>query len=371
MVLGGAALLSAAVRALFFTSGRVPHYQIQLRFSLARRKELDTIRRTIRMAASAAVCTGFPAFPGAALSSRSGTGTVQTVISTWLMDVESKRKFKHGFILTESDVRRLIDTVIQQLQKTTDAQLSPPKFRITFRSGVVSDVGALDDVLAQENSGSKKIIRLNYTQHTSEHNPSSISLEFINADEDDEPDAVSLRYHILGHDRDWVFVTSSLLDERFEKVRRFAPNQLGSRTVSRAVAFILFPLAMILGLFFSLPSSKGKPTPSERLEHAWSEGNIKDTVSAIIFIEREKEAQEKQKNLAAITPFAFVFGVFIVLLLVWFFFYKYYLVYNFCWGEYVEEFRRKEAARKFWLVVVAVGLALSFLGSVLANRVHW
>lgn len=144
------------------------------------------------------------------------------------MDVESRKSFKHGFILKETDLRRLIDTAIQQLEKIPGSKVGQPTFKMKFKNGVLAETPSLDEVLAQENSGSGKIIRLSYGQEaTDSPNPSHIFLEFINADEDDETGLVSLRFHVFGHSRDWVFVTSSLLEERFEKIKRFSFNQLG------------------------------------------------------------------------------------------------------------------------------------------------
>jgi hypothetical protein len=293
------------------------------------------------------------------------------------MDVEAKRTFKYGFVLRETDLRRLIDTAAQQLAKVADVHIGEPSFRMKFRNGVFANASGLDEVFEQENTGSKQIIRLRYeqsaTKPSSTSEPSRILLEFVNADADEEPGYVSLRYQVFGHDRDWVFVTSSVLEERFEKMKRFALNQVGTRGWGRLVFLFIFSL-FPLGIYFSqfaFDSARKQPTPSQKLQAAASSGQIKDALGALIFLEQQREAKEHTAEISVVKPFGYLFAGGAVLILVWAFFYKYYPVYNFCWGEYIEEFRKKEAARRFWLVVVLIGLVLSFIGSMLANKLHW
>jgi len=282
------------------------------------------------------------------------------------MDVEARKSFKYGFVLKESDLRRLVDLARQQLEKAENGGVKPPHFNIKFRNGALANTESLDEVLEQENIGSGQIIRLKCEQATDGSAPSRILVEFVNADQDDEVGYVSLRYHVFGHNRDWVFVTSSLLEERLEKIKRFAPNQL-SKQASRLFVAAILPIVMLGALFAAMLSPTVKV--ADRLEAAWKAGIIKDPIQALIFSQRQQESQG-----AFVWPFAAIamaIAIPVLLTLVWAFFYRYYPIYNFYWGEYVEYFNKRESARKFWLVVVAVGLVLSFLGSMLANKVHW
>jgi hypothetical protein len=73
-----------------------------------------------------------------------------------------------------------------------------------------------------------------------------------------------------------------------------------------------------------------------------------------------------------IIPIRLLIGVgafLLILVFAWLFLLRYYPVYNFCWGEYAEEFQRKESRRQFWLVIIIIGLVVSFLGSMFANNV--
>src|SRR6266702_4154876 len=133
------------------------------------------------------------------------------------MDVESRKTFKFGFVLRESDLRRLVDTISDQFRKLAGPGEHPGHhFRLKFRNGAIADNTSLDHVLAQENSGSGRIVRLHYEEEVGEEATgiTRVSIEFTDVDVDDEPGYVSIRFAVLGHDRDWVFVTSSLLEER-------------------------------------------------------------------------------------------------------------------------------------------------------------
>jgi hypothetical protein len=294
------------------------------------------------------------------------------------MDVESRRAFRSGFILKEQDLRRLVDIVKQEFAKLQNVQTRPPVCHIKFRNGVLAETNSIDEVLQQENSGSSQIIRLSYDQVTDESpEPSRIFLEFINADQDDETSSISLRYRVFGHNRDWVFVTSSLLEERFDKIKRFAPNQLATtKGTSRLMLSLLFPifLSAIVGFsfLFLARNMTNIPRPSEKLAEAVKSGQIKDPIDAIIFIESQKETGLLlfRGQLSLLKPTLIGIGLIILGIVVVWFFTKYYPIYNFCWGEYIEEFRRKERARRFWLVAVALGLLLSFIGSLLASKFH-
>ena len=46
---------------------------------------------------------------------------------------------------------------------------------------------------------------------------------------------------------------------------------------------------------------------------------------------------------------------------------RYFPIYNFCWGDYTEVFKKREAARTFWLVIIGIGFLVSVMGSIVAN----
>jgi len=289
------------------------------------------------------------------------------------MQVESKKSFNHGFTLTEAELRRTVEAVIEQFKKLVNTPVPEPFFKIKFRNGVIADTNSIDDVLNQENVGSSQIIRLKALfKNSSENEDISVEFEFINADLDEETTYTSARYSILGNSRDWVFVTSTILDERFAKVKRFAPNQLSGKGANKSVRQLLLPLltvfimiSVMIPLILIAENKKQTENPGLLLEEAFKKGEITDPIEALIFIEKGKSSGKTQ--LKELKPVFFILGGFASLIVSAFFFLKFYPIYNFCWGDYTELFNRKESVRKFVLIVIIVGIVVSFIGGILAN----
>ncbi len=289
------------------------------------------------------------------------------------MQVESKKSFNHGFTLTEAELRRTVEAVIEQFKKLVNTPVPEPSFKIKFRNGVIADTNSIDDVLNQENAGSSQIIRLKALfKNSSENEDISVEFEFINADLDEETTYTSARYSILGNSRDWVFVTSTILDERFAKVKRFAPNQLSGKGANKSVRQLLLPLltvfimiSVMIPLILITENKKQTENPGLLLEQAFKKGEITDPIEALIFIEKGKPSGKTQ--LKELKPVFFILGGFASLIVLALFFLKFYPIYNFCWGDYTELFNRKESVRKFILTVIIVGIVVSFIGGILAN----
>jgi len=304
--------------------------------------------------------------------------------------VEAKKTFTHGFVLNEADLRRFLDLFDTQLQKLALDEPLTCTYSVKFKNGVLAETPDIDQVLEQENSGSGKIVRLGIKyRHSKEDSPIAANLDFVNSDEDDEPGAISIRYSLRAEDRDWVFVTGSLLSERIEKIKRFAPNQLGGQGGARSVYRLLVPLGLVvvmLGFLFAMLSAIGnvakKQTEgtqlSEILQKGVDDGSLKDPVAVLIQIQKHQESRRKELDFSSIMSESFlVIGVVVaalplaLLLLAVVFIIRYYPIYNFVWGDYVQEFQRRESARKFWFVVIGVGIVVSCIGGLIANRINF
>jgi hypothetical protein len=302
-----------------------------------------------------------------------------------MIQVESRKTFKHGFVLTEAELRRIVDNISEQFQKL--GETPSITYKMTFRNGVIADTNSLDEVLSQENIGSGQIISLGIRYREAEPEDitalddtkmlhgTSVLLQFIDVDVEEEPGYLAIRFLIRGQSRDWVFVTSTILEERVTKIKRFAPNQISSKGPSGALFRFAIPLLVMLSLVagvFTSIRDMSKTHPGTILEESWKSGKVKDPIEAIIMAEKLRDEALIRKNsfLYFVTPLAFMVGILLVVLLIAYFFDRYYPAYNFCWGDYVEVFQRKESRRKFILVVLVVGVLVSFVGGVLANMLH-
>ena len=132
----------------------------------------------------------------------------------------------------------------------------------------------------------------------------------------------------MGEDRNWVYLTSSQLDERIAKIKLF--------TLSSNAKFVLlflstFPIVVLIlflfTLFFPTHSTLSLPTG--------------DIILAIVFL----------ILLAA--------GV-----IAYFYFFS---LFNFCWGDYTAIFERKRSIGKYVLLGVLVVLVLGVIGGIIAN----
>ncbi|MDD5087494.1 MAG: hypothetical protein PHI18_01680, partial [bacterium] len=162
-----------------------------------------------------------------------------------------------------------------------------------------------------------------------------------------------------------------LLDERVAKVRRRAivPRSSSSTFVLAAIAALIL---LWLTNMLSLWSSEVDPTRAialDQLENLCRSGTQLDIAQAYVHFERAKLAAERpwpipsDRSIAILlASFGIFFGIPLILQ-------RLYPLYNFCWGDYVDHFRRRETTRKWVLSVIVVGVVVSFIGSLLASRI--
>lgn len=301
--------------------------------------------------------------------------------------VEAKKTFSHGFVLTEAELRRLLDLMETQFEKLEGGSPLSLRFTLKFKNGVVAETSNIDDVIGQENVGSGRILRLgiSYADQEGDDIPRA-KIEFINADEDEEQGYTAIRYTLRANDRDWVFVTSSLLSERIDKVKRFAPNQLasdGRRQPALGLLPALVVLAVLASLLFAMytrlaeTAREDAENPlSAKLQSLVDEGKITDALEALILIQQNQEQRHRSLNLPEVfSPLFFVLGGLVALILAlaaaMLFMQRYFSLYNFVWGDFEAQFQRREEARKFWIVIIGAGILVSAVGGLIANRLNF
>ncbi len=296
--------------------------------------------------------------------------------------VESSKKYYHGFILKESDLRRICELIITQFQKISNGIIKQ-NFTVKFENGTVAQTDLLDTIINLENAGSASIIGLKIT--TNFENPDNLSrieLEFRNCESPNQSGLHSIQYIISSNNRDWVFVTSSLLDERIKNAKRFSPNQLPFTKSSSGfiTSFFLFftPfITMVIAIIaFKLEKtenySKNKFEAIQKLQSDWNSGKIKDPTAIYLAIELENVKQESARkstffNESPYTYFYWFFGGLFVLMLIISLLIRFYPVYNFCWGDYISIFERKESIRKTIFIVIIIGIAVSIVGNIITH----
>jgi hypothetical protein len=292
------------------------------------------------------------------------------------MRSEASKALKNGFELTEQELRRIYDALVQQMERvnTPEAPDLDVKFEVKFRNGVIAEPTTLDEILGLENIGSGKIEKLKIRMEKGiEATKTSILLDFVNIDSDTEIGNNAISYSIVGNDRDWVFITSSQLEERLSRIRKFAPNQLSNKRQTllllQLLLLIPFMLVTLLALFSSTESRKVQLLDKINLvESRWKSGDIKDSAEVSLEIAKiQATFNQIPQSLDWESNKWLVFIVvgFVGLIGLALFWAYYFPFYNFLWGDYIKVYERKKSTGKF----IVGGIIFALVISVVANYI--
>jgi hypothetical protein len=299
--------------------------------------------------------------------------------------VESTKSYKHGFVLKEQDLRRLVELMNEQFKKNSENDVEY-NYTIKYKNGAVANTPDLESVLKQENDGSASIVRLEVNGvQTFEEKSSAIKVDFKNPDISDEESLIPIRHIIKGQSRDWVFITSSLIEERIGKIKRNQIDPTANNGRGRLLYKLFTPVFMLLlmiVLLISSPSAIGdlsdkRDKAINSIEEKWKLKEITDPIDAIIQLEKAKNIQNDDISVGTLLfgmllskPFIFVIIGLILIISLAFVFIKYYPAYNFYWGNYMEIFDKKESIRK---LIIGILLGTIFLGIIvnLLSNVIW
>ena len=284
--------------------------------------------------------------------------------------VEANKSFKLGFVLPEPELRRFNDLIREQIKKINPEPEISYNYVLKFQNGIVAETDNIDTVLEQENEGSKKITSLEVTGKDQLEN--AISIDFHNIDSDNIQSDNSIKYNIRSTDRDWVFVTSSQIEERINKIKRtnfsIGKNKLLSRLLFPIILLVV-TLVMMLSLVTSI-SNRTSYLPEIRLKY--ENGKIKSTDELILLLEEAKDAQVERLDTIDIfyLPGIILGGLIVIIICLYVYTWKLDPMYNFCWGEYLDVFKKKETSRKTFNTVVIIGLIVSIAGGIIANYLN-
>jgi hypothetical protein len=284
--------------------------------------------------------------------------------------VEANKSYEHGFILIESELRRFIELIRDQIKKINAKPELTFNYRLKYQNGVVAETNQIDTVLSQENDGSKRIISLEIIGRDETKN--IISVDFYNLDSDNIQSDYSIKYSIKSTDRDWVFVTSSQIEERILKIKRKKIQFSNRRTSTRLVSFFLPLIFSLVVLFMLLNSVSKRNDYVTEVKQKFENGEIVSTNQLILELEDAKNKEIENLNLISIFLYPGIVIVVLIVIIIIYFLYvgKFYPMYNFCWGDYLEIFKKKESSRKTFNTVVIIGLIVSVIGGIIANLLN-
>ena len=242
------------------------------------------------------------------------------------MKKELKKEFRHGFSLSEQELRRIHNTMTQQMKIQSKNAISS-FFEIKHKNGIRSEKTTLDDIIAENNSGVWEIqeLKMNLVSR-------SISLETKIEIELRIPpppptkeatqSPYAIQYYVIGDERDWVYLTSSQLDDRIAKIK-------GGPLFSFMQFFI--PISIVLFLVSLSPFS---PTTKFPFPLGYKIAGLFVSTSLII------------------CSLAFLYG---------------FRSHNFCWGDYLEIYNSRRAKAKYAINGIIITLILGILATIITN----
>lgn len=149
--------------------------------------------------------------------------------------------FEGTFAIDESNFRRLV----RELQKIVGSrpQIS---YKVQLKNGITYETKDLSDIFDEENTGDKKIKRVNIELESGQY--SSANYKEVSVDLGAwSSDKIS--FSISGPDRDWVLVAQSKIEERIYRIRQwYWPIHKISSGLGGVISFFLIYILLFLML---------------------------------------------------------------------------------------------------------------------------
>jgi len=273
------------------------------------------------------------------------------------MKTEVPKTYKHGFTLSELELRRLAQTCQEHMLKQCTAENIHATITATLLDGSIIEAPVVDDILTLENAGSRQVKKL-LLQYNDGKEPADyqIVLTFQNADK--EPDSwTSIKLKVVGQTRDWAFLAAADIDERLKKIK-----QMSSSFIINSRWFQIVPMVIsVIVIILILPTMSRTSSVADALEKAYQSGAIKDPIEAIIFTERERS-----KSSGTVFMVPMIVALIVPWLASWILGKILNVIapsYNFYWGDYVGYYNKRRSAQNIFWTVIVLGIVVSIIST--------
>jgi hypothetical protein len=203
------------------------------------------------------------------------------------MKTAIQKQYEDGFLLSEQDVRRLYQIMVDAAEKVSPAA-HQTEIHARLENGSIYELGSVDEVISADNTGQRSIEYLSICLLPTHH-----------PDEQDWRLLIKFqrprnRFHYItpisiqveGTSRDWVVLAASELDERARIVRRTNLTRLFNKPYMPAILLIA---CIFLGALFLI--SFPKPTPAyAELERLYQAGKVLNPIEAMLILEKAKSS---------------------------------------------------------------------------------
>ena len=278
------------------------------------------------------------------------------------MRTEITKTYSWGFVATEQDFRRLIQTATDHLLKPVGAALEPSRYTVKLKDGAIVETATLDDIFQIENIGNK-LIREISTELSSTHPVGRCAIQVDLVDgAANEKSWNSATYTVSGDTRDWAFVAAAELDERLKRMRVFAWEAIFASKLTTLLAMLAAMVMALVGASYFKPPDK----THVELETMYKAGKLSNATEALIALERIKA---NRSEIDLLLP---LMSMWVVMAIV--FFGAAYLLprlspsYNFCWGEYTTYYEKRVRLRTAVFTLVVVALVVSIVANFVSKK---
>ncbi|WP_143093333.1 hypothetical protein [Halpernia frigidisoli] len=287
---------------------------------------------------------------------------------------ETSRTINSGFLLNEQEFRRLIEIIIEQFEKIEDKSTPDFKFIIKNFNGFVIETHDLDFILKMENDGSSQIIDLEINS-VSKSLQNTIIILFSNNFSDRTKEDKSIRYSIKSENRDWAMISSSLIDDRLNKININNKAFTFTRRLLLSLTTLLM-IGMLTYLMFNLNSIETKNVNTlkvlKNLEFKLNHNENINFVKALIEVERSKI--NNNQDIAFFGKTKYFMWVIIPFLFIMTFFdsvkkiiIKYFPNRIFYWGDYIDKYDKIIKRRNIFIGFVFITLFISIVVNLFSN----
>ncbi|KAA5533560.1 hypothetical protein F0919_13555 [Taibaiella lutea] len=290
---------------------------------------------------------------------------------------QSSKSIDTGFLLNEQELRRIIEVINEQFEKTESNKNLKITYIIENANGQVIETTSLEYIINYENIGPSEIVTLT-VEAIGDIPNEEIKLTFSNTSSEKSKELNSIRYKIKSENRDWALVSSSLFDDRINKIVK--SNFVGLKVSHFISAPLFIFLSIILFASFSSLGHKNQNllTLLNNLEKKIQQHQNVDVLSSIVKIEKVR-MMEGDINNTLLGKLKYLVWFMIPSMMLFFFtdsiesvIAKYFPNKLFFWGDYIEKhnkmIKRRNLILGFVFVTVIIGIVINILSNFLWTK---
>ncbi len=163
--------------------------------------------------------------------------------------VKKSNRLRWAIVVDETELRRIDEIIRLSFNDSGDFKVV---YTISCSDGSVIRLSEIDSVVNENNSNELQINYINANIYTEDY-----SKEINVTLQDGSAFCKSIDYSVTGDSRDWTYLTSSKLDDRFKNMKQWYTSVLKIDWW-----ILIVPLMLFLSVFSSLYSNDVKPEAS-------------------------------------------------------------------------------------------------------------